>query len=288
MNGIEYASALRLLDPWIRPSPFQTEEESDFAVDAVLRHLIHERWADQPVPSDRTGRARLLRGLLNLRPPGPLPGMVQDLLDRLLWTARLRAGVVPVDRIPAIHEGSRSAAPHEDQLALWQGDITRLSVDAVVNAANKALLGCFQPLHTCIDNAIHSAAGPGLREECQALMTLQGRAEDSGRAKITRAYHLPSRFVLHTVGPIVRGELTEQHRRTLRSCYQACLDLAARTQAIETIAFCCISTGVFGFPGDEAAAIAVGAVRAWLDEHPGPIRKVLFDVFSQDDHERYR
>lgn len=172
---------------------------------------------------------------------------------------------------------------------MWQGDITRLEIDAIVNAANNQMLGCFQPLHACIDNAIHSAAGPQLREDCYTIMRLQGAKEKTGTAKVTRAYNLLSKYVLHTVGPIVmRGTaVTDKQRFELVSSYTACLEVAKRVESIKTIAFCAISTGVFGFPKKEAAEIAVNTVMNWLQENPRSFEKIVFCVFSEEDYQIY-
>ena len=166
-------------------------------------------------------------------------------------------------------------------IALWQGDISRLAADAVVNAANSALLGCFIPHHKCIDNVIHSRAGVQLRLDCSRIMGMQGEPEPAGCAKITLGYNLPAKYVIHTVGPMVGVKPTEADARTLRSCYVSCLNLA-KEMGLKSIAFCCISTGVFGYPNDEAAEIAVGAVRNWLLE-TGYDVKVVFDVFLDKD-----
>ncbi len=178
------------------------------------------------------------------------------------------------------------AAAANPKIAVWQGDITRLRADAVVNAANSALLGCFCPCHGCIDNAIHSAAGLQLRDECARLMTAQGHPEPNGRAKLTKGYNLPARYVLHTVGPIVRGGVTGRDRRELASCYRSCLELAAE-HGLESVAFCCISTGEFRFPNQEAAEIAVKTVAGFL-QHNTSIRKVIFNVFKDVDAGIYR
>jgi O-acetyl-ADP-ribose deacetylase (regulator of RNase III) len=173
-------------------------------------------------------------------------------------------------------------------MKVWRGDITRLSVDAIVNAANSELLGCFRPGHACIDNAIHSAAGPRLRDDCARIIEIQGHPERTGDAKITRAYHLPSRFVLHTVGPIVAGgRVQPQDERALESSYHSCLELAHSTPSLRTLAFCAISTGVFGYPKDRAAEVAVRTVSRWLREHPGVFDLVVFTVFSDDDEGAY-
>ncbi|MEM9777405.1 MAG: protein-ADP-ribose hydrolase, partial [Chloroflexota bacterium] len=173
------------------------------------------------------------------------------------------------------------------QIALWQGDITSLKVDGIVNAANNRLLGCFQPLHSCIDNAIHTQAGVQLRDDCQTIMQKQAVPEPTGIAKITRAYNLPSKFVLHTVGPIVQGALTAKHDSDLRSAYTSCLDLSAEIDVIRSLAFCCISTGVFGYPQDKAAATAYQTVCSWLDQHPGRFDHIIFNVFTDQDRVLY-
>jgi O-acetyl-ADP-ribose deacetylase (regulator of RNase III) len=220
----------------------------------------------------------LLRALLNIRAPKPIPNEILQTLDRFLWTERMDRGIVEADTL----QGG------QEKLFLWRGDICALRVDAIVNAANSKLLGCFQPMHSCIDNAIHSGAGPQVREDCNKIMLLQETDEETGGAKITRSYNLPSRFIIHTVGPIVQGPLREEHTQLLASCYRSCLETAAETRMIKSIAFCCVSTGVFGFPAKEAAGIAVETVRQWLASHSGIPEKVVFNVFTEKDYELYR
>jgi len=175
------------------------------------------------------------------------------------------------------------------QLLVWQGDITRLKVDAIVNAANSQMLGCFHPLHKCIDNAIHSAAGVQLREECHQLMLKQGHEEPTGQAKITRAYNLPCKYVIHTVGPIIpNGIPTEFQKEQLASCYRSIMACADENR-LESIAFCCISTGEFRFPNQMAAEIAVRTVKDYLTEHPdSSIKQVVFNVFKDIDRDIYQ
>lgn len=229
-------------------------------------------------PQDAASQRRLLRSLMNLRPPMPLNEEFLRIQDEVLSEEREAKGVVDADDLPAV-----AANP---KIAVWQGDITRLRADAVVNAANSALLGCFCPCHGCIDNAIHSAAGLQLRDACSQLMSAQGHEEPAGRAKLTKGYNLPAQYVLHTVGPIVRGGVTERDRRELASCYRSCLELAAE-HALESVAFCCISTGEFRFPNQEAAEIAVKTVAGFL-QHNTSIRKVIFNVFKDVDAGLYR
>lgn len=229
-------------------------------------------------PQDEPGQRRLLRSLMNVRPPMPLRQDFLAMQDELLAAETAENGVVDAHSLP-------SAANHP-RLALWQGDITRLKVDAIVNAANSALLGCFYPCHGCIDNAIHSAAGLQLRDECNEIMQRQGHPESNGRAKLTKGYNLPAKYVMHTVGPIIRGRVTQRDREELASCYRSCLDLAAE-RGLESVAFCCISTGEFHFPNREAAEIAVQTVTDFL-RHDTSIQKVIFNVFKDIDAEIYR
>lgn len=254
------------------------EEQVAFLNAALLAEMPeYKAWAAAFGPASG-GQRRLLRGLMNLRPPMPLRPRFLAVQDALLQAERAEKGVVDGRTLPGTAAGPR--------LSLWQGDITRLAVDAIVNAANSALLGCFVPGHGCIDNAIHSAAGLQLRDACARLMCAQGHEEPTGGAKLTPAYNLPSRFVLHTVGPIVDGALTGRHREQLASCYRACLALAAR-EGLESVAFCCISTGEFRFPREEAAHIAVDTVTSSLAED-NRVKKVIFNVFKDEDARLYR
>ena len=229
------------------------------------------------VGKDLAAQRGLLRALMNVRPPRPLSDKFLRLQDELLTQEREERGVVDAMSLPAV--------PSDPRIVLWQGDITRLGVDAIVNAANSALLGCFIPCHRCIDNAIHSAAGLQLRAACAALMERQGHPEATGRAQITEGYNLPAHHVLHTVGPIVHGALTEEDRALLASCYRSCLTLAAE-HGLKSIAFCCISTGEFHFPNAAAAEITVREVRAFLREKSS-IERVIFNVFKDEDRAIY-
>ena len=234
-------------------------------------------------------KRRLLQALLTLRSPGPLPGWFLTQLDSLLQREASERGIAKSTNLPRVAQtmpgSSYSAANHT---AVWRGDITTLEADAIVNAANAQMLGCFQPFHGCIDNVIHSAAGPRVREDCQAIMQLQGHPEGTGWAKITRAYNLPARFILHTVGPIVgQGPVRSEHEQQLAASYGACLDLACRVHQVRSVAFCCISTGVFGFPQEPAARIALETVDHWLSDHPTALDLVVFNVFTAVDLEIY-
>lgn len=217
----------------------------------------------------------LFRSLMNVRQPGKtLSPEFLRLQDEYLSAMRDERGIVDAEDLPEVQPG----------ISLWQGDITRLRVDAIVNAANSSLLGCFIPCHRCIDNAIHSAAGLQLREECYNITREQGHEEPTGSAKITKGYNLPAKHVIHTVGPIVQRNLTDSLREDLRNCYRSCLE-CADSNGLESVAFCCISTGEFHFPNDEAAHIAVKTVKEFL---PGSsVKKIIFNVFKDYDLELY-
>ncbi|XUL86337.1 protein-ADP-ribose hydrolase [Streptomyces galilaeus] len=238
---------------------------------------------------DAATARRLLRALLTVRAPGPLPDGATEVLDALLGAERRLRPTFSVPQLPTIEQelthSSFRAARHT---TLWRGDITTLAADAIVNAANSALLGCFQPLHACIDNAIHSSAGPRLRDDCATVIGLQGSSEPTGTAKITRGHHLPARYVLHTVGPVTDGTPRTGDAAALAASYRACLDLAAEFDTLRTLAFCAVSTGVFGYPKDEAARIALHTVADWLDSHPDRFDRIVFTVFGADDESAYR
>ena len=231
-----------------------------------------------PVPDDEGRQKDLLRMLMNVRDARPIGSEFREIQDAYLRREALLKGIVNVDTL--------EPCASDDRLYLWQGDITRLAADAIVNAANFTLIGCFIPLHNCIDNCIHSSAGLDLRWRCHQIVQRQGHDEPAGRAQITPGYCLPAKYVLHTVGPIVDLELTEEHKEQLRSCYRSCLDLAAEN-GLRSVAFCCISTGEFRFPADRAAEIAADTVRDWLDSHESSIDKVIFNVFKDRDKAIY-
>lgn len=244
----------------------------------LIRELLREepRRRERPIPAGEREQKDLLRSLLNVRPPRPASADFLRVQDAYLQAAIAEKGLTHLSDL----------TPVEGELYLWQGDITTLACDAIVNAANSALLGCFQPLHVCIDNCIHTFSGVQLRRTCAELMARQGHPEPTGQAKCTPAYNLPCKYVLHTVGPIVQGPLTERHCSLLASCYRACLELAEES-GCGSLAFCCISTGAFGFPKREAAEIAVETVRSYKREKGSAIR-VVFNVFGDEDLAIYR
>ena len=242
----------------------------------LIEKLLQERreYMGVSLPTEEEQR-RLLRGLMNLRPPAPVSGEFLQVQDAYFQERLKERGVTKLEALTPVQPG----------LYLWQGDITTLEVDAIVNAANSGMTGCYVPCHGCIDNAIHTYAGMQLRLECAEIMRKQGHEEETGHAKITGGYNLPCRYVLHTVGPIVSGTLTKEHEQQLASCYRSCLDLAAENNC-ESLAFCCISTGEFHFPNEKAAEIAVETVKAWQAQHPGEL-EVVFNVFKDSDREIY-
>ena len=269
----EYKNIIDLSCP-PRRAQIISEEEKSAICDELLAFLLEERNRIAAFSYPYSVKRELIWGYLNERPPAPVSERFLTLQDRLFLSESEERGVVDAD-----------AFSYDGGIALWQGDITRLKIDAIVNAANSSLLGCFIPHHKCIDNVIHSRAGVRLRLDCSRIMGMQGEPEPAGCAKITLGYNLPAKYVIHTVGPMVGVTPSERDARTLRNCYVSCLNLA-KEMRLESIAFCCISTGIFGYPNDEAAEIAVGAVRNWLLETGYEI-KVIFDVFLDKDRTLY-
>ena len=258
-------------------------------LDGVLAFFLAER-PKTPCPSSVEERRKLLRALLNTREVLPIPEEVQNALDELLQLESREKGVVCTENLPNVRSALGSVLPHTDRMILWKGDITRLNAEAIVNAANSAMLGCFLPLHNCIDNVIHSAAGPRLRQACHDMMLAEYPdgtwREPVGHARATAGFNLPCRYVFHTVGPVVQASVTERERSLLTSCYTSCLNLAFE-KSCRSLAFCCISTGEFRFPKEEAARIAVSTVTRWMDEHPECKVKIIFNVFTEQDNEIY-
>lgn len=242
----------------------------------LIEYMLAERGETADIPHDEYNRKRLLRSLFNVRMPKNCSDEFIRVQDEYLRQQTKEKGVTDIDDLQ----------PVDGDIYLWQGDITTLKCDAIVNAANSQMLGCFSPCHGCIDNAIHTFAGVQLRAACNELMTAQGYEEPTGQAKITPAYNLPCKYVIHTVGPIVGGHLTEKDCELLKSCYLSCLKLAEEN-GVKSIAFCCISTGVFGFPKAEAAKIALSTVREYKAETGSNI-KVIFNVFGDSDLRIYQ
>ena len=245
-------------------------------LDDLINYLLSERndLTDIEIPENEQDKFRLYRSLVNIRPAVKADESFLLAEDEYLTGLSQSRGITDMADLSSIENG----------IYLWQGDITTLRCGAIVNAANSGMTGCYQPCHNCIDNCIHTFAGVRLRYKCGEIMRAQGHEEKTGKAKLTPAYNLPCDHVIHTVGPIVQGRLTDEHCRLLESSYKSCLDLAVQN-GIRSIAFCCISTGVFGFPKKEAANIAVNTVREFRKTHD---IKVIFNVFGGDDYEIYK
>ena len=253
-----------------------------------LDYLVEEfkadsdEYKDLQTPEDTDGKQRVLRSLMNIRMPKKLSDEVLSVQDEYLAERAREKGIVQLSDIPVIRDG----------LSIWQGDITRLAVDAIVNAANSQMLGCFVPMHTCIDNCIHTFAGVQLRAECNRQMNQlrvkNGPAYEQPTAvpMLTDAYNLPANKVIHIVGPIVQYRLTPALEKDLADCYRNTLDMCSEN-GLKSVAFCCISTGVFHFPNKRAAKIAVDTVEKWMTDNPGVMERVIFNVFKDEDKEYY-
>ena len=242
-----------------------------------LEYLIKTLNSNVAIPQDKKGKEDLLRTLMNIWEVEESPDEFYRLQDEYLQEKLAQTELTNLEQLTEV----------EKNIYLWQGDITTLKVDAIVNAANKALLGCFIPHHRCIDNAIHSKAGVQLRRECFDIMQKQGEYEKTGQAKLTSGYNLPAKYVLHTVGPIIYDKVEESDKELLASCYRNCLELAVKN-GIKSVAFCCISTGEFRFPNELAAEIAVSTVRTFFKNYPESEIKVVFNVFKDSDFNIYR
>ncbi len=256
------------------------EQRLDALVEAFKADSV--QYKDLQTPADTEGKRRILRSLMNIRMPKKLDDSVLAVQDEYLRERISENGIVTLSEIPVIRNG----------MSIWQGDITRLAVDAIVNAANSQMLGCFVPMHTCIDNCIHTFAGVQLRAECSRQMNQlrikYGKDYEQPTAvpMLTDAYNLPAKKVIHIVGPIVEERLTSALEKDLADCYRNTLDLCAEN-GLRSVAFCCISTGVFHFPNKRAAEIAVSTVDSWLLQHPGSMERVIFNVFKDEDKKYY-
>ena len=248
-------------------------EKRRFLIQSLLKEKPEYR--DIAIPTESESQRQLLRGLMNIRAPQRIGTDFLQTQDAYLQDETAAKGIADVNDLTPIQPG----------LYLWQGDITTLKCDAIVNAANSGMTGCYIPNHRCIDNAIHTFAGVELRLACAELMEQQGRPEPIGRAKITPAFNLPCRYVLHTVGPIISDRVSKEDKELLASCYRSCLELAAEND-LESVAFCCISTGEFHFPNEQAAEIAVRTVKEFYKKQTS-VKKVIFNVFKDLDKAIY-
>ena len=248
-------------------------EKRLFLIQSLLKE--NQEYRDMNIPAEPERQRQLLRGLMNIRAPKRIGADFLKMQDEYLQSETVAKGITDIADLTPIQQG----------LYIWQGDITTLKCDAIVNAANSGMTGCYIPNHRCIDNAIHTFAGVELRLACEELMEQQGYPEPTGQAKITPAFNLPCRYVLHTVGPIIGGRVTKEDKELLASCYRSCLELAAEN-GLESVAFCCISTGEFHFPNEQAAQIAVETVKQFMNRKTS-VKKVIFNVFKDLDKAIY-
>lgn len=260
----------------IRGAGIMTQDERR---EYLIQYLLKEKipFGRQNIPTDKQGQENLLRSLMNVRPPRPISNDFLKIQDEYLTERNIERGITDIDTLAPVKSDSR--------LYIWQGDITTLKCDAIVNACNSQMLGCFSPMHACIDNFIHTYAGMELRLKMHEIMAKQGHEEETGKAKITSGYNLPTKYILHTVGPIIQWKVTKEDEDLLANCYTECLKLAADT-GVESIAFCCLSTGVFCFPQQRAAEIATNTVKQYLNKD-SRIKKVIFNVFKDEDLKIY-
>ena len=264
-------------------------ERLDYLVEQFKLDSIE--YKDLKTPEDPEMKRRLLRSLMNIRMPKILPPIVIRIQDEYLQERNREKGIVEISDIHTVKE-SGSTHPFAEKISVWQGDITRLAADAIVNAANSQMLGCFVPMHTCIDNSIHTYAGVELRSECERQMRVlraeygQDYEQPTAVPMLTDAYNLPADKVIHVVGPIVMDRVNEQLEQQLADCYRNSLDLCLKNN-LRSIAFCCISTGVFRFPNRLAATIAVNTVTKWLKNHPDQMDRIIFNVFKDEDRKYY-
>ena len=260
----------------------------------LLKAFIQEspEYRNVSMPESLNGRRDMLRSLMNVRKPGPLSPEVSRIQNMYLRERSQEKMPVRPQEMPSVKEDLGAEIPYGEKISVWKGDITRIAADAVVNAANNQMLGCFIPMHSCIDNQIHTYAGTELRLECAEIMEnyrrIYGRdyVQPTGKPIITGGYNLPCKHVIHVVGPIVGGKLRKSDEDLLADCYRNILDLCLEKN-LRSVAFCCISTGVFHFPNQRAAEIAVETVMNWIEKHPHGIDKVIFNVFKDEDNEIY-
>lgn len=290
LNLNDYQSAIALGESFAL-EPLAVRQHYPDLVTDLLDYFGVESGRSVPKPADLLEQRQLLKALLTVRPPNAIEDDRWQQLDQLFRLERLDREIVDPGSLAVVAEQTPSSGySHADSTVLWQGDISLLAADVITNAANSDMLGCFQPFHACIDNVIHSYAGPRLRDDCGKIMRMQGHPEETSQVKLTRAYHLPSRFVAHTVGPIVGGrEPDERQQRQLADCYRNTLSVCTQWGHIRSVAFCCISTGVFGYPQEGAAKVAIKAVEQWRSENPDScVDSVIFNVFRDDDLQIYR
>ena len=281
LNLNQYRSALKL------------DEKPQLSVNdswqGLILPVLHDLGIHAPQEINLDEQLHLLHGVLATIDPYILRAELTSRIESIALGSNAKKHIVDPLTLPSISTQYESRYPAAEQTSIWVGDIAQLKADAIVNAANSYLLGCRVPNHACIDNVIHSAAGPRLRDDCATIIEKQNAIEDVGSAKITRAYALPANYVIHTVGPqLYRGsQPTEVQRQQLISVYTSCLDVAAEVESIKSIAFCAISTGLFAYPKIEAAKIALTTVANWLETHPNSFERVVFNLYSESDAALY-
>lgn len=270
----DYAKDVKLYEDFV-PTPLSSNSNKEALLDFLLLALDEKTC----ISLNYTEKRRILHGKINTLQSNTLNKDEISKLDQLLQTERIEKSLTDINSL----QTQSTFQCENTKIVIWQGDITTLKIDAIVNAANNQMLGCWQPLHACIDNAIHSAAGVQLRDDCDLIMRKQGFAEPTATAKLTRAYNLPSKYVVHTVGPIVQNNVSEQNKSDLAKAYTSCLEICKQMKTIQSIAFCGISTGVFGYPAEKAAEVAFSTVKQWLLENTQSLEVVVFNVFSDQD-----
>jgi O-acetyl-ADP-ribose deacetylase (regulator of RNase III) len=286
----DYSNKINLNSAFIKVhSSILEKEKKEILLDDLLNYFASENTMFNPKNPNISYKEKrnLLRALLNVREAKPIDEKILSMLDHLLQSETIEDGVVDVNSLESISQTFTDMnIKHGDKLKLWKGDITKINSDIITNAANTKLLGCFTPLHNCIDNVVHSAAGPQLRDDCHKIITLQGKPEAVGLAKITRSYNLPSKYVIHTVGPNVSGlkNIITFHKNQLESCYTECLNLASQIESVKTLTFCSISTGVFAFPKNIASEIAIKSTIKWMDSNPDRFNSIVFNVYTDYDY----
>lgn len=283
----EYSKEIHLMEPYIQYDDYENKDEMIKEVKEMFKLLKKEQFYNYSPSNKRYDDTdtimMYLKPFLNIRNPEALSNRLYYLIDHFLSHVRIKKGYINTEKLPNIRQQfPNTKIKNANIIKLWRGDITVLKIDAIVNAANSQLLGCFQPSHICIDNIIHTYSGPHLRDDCSIIMEIQKQDEPTGNAKITRAYNLPSKFVIHTVGPIYDSYNHEESESLLKNCYINCLSLANEI-GLHSIAFCCISTGLFGYPQSLAARTAINTVDEWLEKNNNQFNTVVFNVFTEKD-----
>lgn len=284
INVEDYASAIELNTPYQAMPMALDENDAREMLWRDLEPALTAIGAPERADCDVNLQRQWIDAAITLLQPNELSPEGVAALDALLMAEekqREMTSIASLLAMPFLTIGNT-------KIVLWKGDITTLEVDAIVNAANHQMLGCFQPGHKCIDNAIHSRAGVQLRRDCNTIMEIQGHDEAAGQAKITRGYHLPARYVIHTVGPVVSGIVQEADRATLASSYRSVLDISQKVSGIDSLALCSISTGVYGYPIEQATPIAIQETVEWIKANPNKLNSVVFNVFSDRDYVVYQ